>query len=260
MEKTGSMLPLFVAEFIGTALLLAVGLSMVILFWSKGSPMAGLLPNEPLRRALTGFLFGSTGCAIALSRVGKISGAHINPAVSFTFWCSGKMTFNAFLGYTLSQSAGAVVGSLPLLLWGQQGGSIHYGNTVPGPTGTVPAFWGEVVATAALMAVVFVFTGRKKLRNYTPFAMPFLYSLLVWTEAPLSGCSTNPARSLGPAVISQVYTSQWLYWLAPLTGALAIILIYKGAALHKHLRIEAARISHHDHPTHSSLKPSPPES
>jgi aquaporin Z len=260
MEKPGSMFPLFVAEFIGTALLLSVGLSIVITNWGKGSFIAGLIPDEPLRRTITGFLFGCTGCAIALSKVGKISGAHINPAVSFSFWCSGKMKFKAFIGYIISQSAGAVAGSIPLLLWGQQGSSILYANTEPGPAGTTAAFLGEAITTAALISVIFVFIGSKKLRNYTPFAMPFLYSFMVWAEAPLSGCSTNPARSLGPAVISHVFTDHWLYWLAPFTGALAIILVYRGAALHKYYRIEAARISHHDHPTHSSLKRSPHKS
>lgn len=89
---------LFLAEFIGTALLLAVGLSAVILNWGEGSFVAGLLPSAPLRRLLTGFMFGSTGCLITLSPVGKISGAHINPAVSLAFWMRGKMKTKALVG------------------------------------------------------------------------------------------------------------------------------------------------------------------
>jgi aquaporin Z len=67
---------LFLSELIGTALLLLVGLSIVILMFGTGSPMPQLIPNEKLRQVITGFLFGSTGAAIALSAIGKESGAH----------------------------------------------------------------------------------------------------------------------------------------------------------------------------------------
>jgi aquaporin Z len=69
-----SLLPLFIAEMIGTALLLTVGLSIVIFNWGDGSPVAELIPSVEMRRLLTGFLFGTTGCLITLSRVGKVSG------------------------------------------------------------------------------------------------------------------------------------------------------------------------------------------
>jgi aquaporin Z len=73
---------LFVSELIGIALLVLVGLSLVIFMFGTGTPMARLIPSEGLRRLITGFLFGTTGASIALSLVGKVSGAHINPAVT----------------------------------------------------------------------------------------------------------------------------------------------------------------------------------
>jgi aquaporin Z len=73
---------LFVSELIGTALLVLVGLSVVIFMFGTGTPMARLIPSEDLRRLITGFLFGTTGACIALSPVGKVSGAHINPAIT----------------------------------------------------------------------------------------------------------------------------------------------------------------------------------
>ncbi len=98
---------LYVSEFVGTALLVAVGVSVVILDFGTGSPVARAIPDAGARRALTGFLFGAVGGLIALSPVGKISGAHINPAVTLAFWMRGKMGPGHAAGYAAA---------LPLLL------------------------------------------------------------------------------------------------------------------------------------------------
>ncbi|GAB4056447.1 MIP/aquaporin family protein [Spirosoma litoris] len=254
MTATRSTLALFCAEFIGTALLLSVGLSIVIFNWGTGSVMIDLIPSESLRRAVTGFLFGTTGCLITLSPVGRISGAHINPAVSVAFWLRGKMKTPIMIGYVCSQMIGAVLGCLPLLLWGDQGKSVHYGNTEPGNAGLLAAFVGELLATIALITILFLFVGNKKLRNYTPYTIPFLYAFMVWQEAPFSGCSTNPARSFGPAVISQVYSDYWLYVTAPLTGVVLVVGVFRLLRLHNYYQLEAARISYHDSPTPIALK------
>lgn len=253
-QKPKPLYILYISEFIGTGLLLTIGLSVVIFNWGEGSVIARLIPDVQLRRLFTGFLFGCTGCIITLSPVGKISGAHINPAVSIAFWLRKKMQPHALLGFIISQMAGAAVGCVPLLLWGRQGKSVDYGNTIPGPAGVMGAYIGETVTTAALVIVVFVFVGSKKLRNYTPFTMPFLYAFMVWAETVYSGCSTNPARSFGPAVVSQNYTAYWVYWAGPLTGVVIVTAIFHLLDLHKKAPIEAARMSYHNHPTPQSLK------
>lgn len=254
MAQTKDLIKMYLSEFIGTALLLGIGLSVVIFNWGEDSVMTRLIPSLPLRRALTGFLFGTTGCLVTLSPVGKISGAHINPAVSIAFWLRGKMKTYLMAGYIVSQMLGAIVGCIPLLLWQNQGKSINYGNTVPGSAGIWPAFVGELITTACLVIVIFIFVGSKKLRNYTPFTMPVLYGIMVWAETALSGCSTNPARSFGPAVVSGVYTAYWLYIAAPLTGVFLIVGIFTSFRLHHYYDIEAARISFHDHHSPNSLK------
>jgi len=238
---------LFAAEFIGTALLLGIGLSFVILDWGDHSIVARLIPSVPARRLLTGFLFGCTGCLVTISPVGKISGAHINPAVSIAFWLRGKMKTEAMAGYIISQLLGAVAGCVPLLLWRHQGYSVGYGKTVPGGAGILAAYIGEVITTAGLITLIFVFVGSKKLRDYTAYTMPFLYGFMVWAETVYSGCSTNPARSLGPAVISGDYTGYWLYIAAPITGVLLVIGVFNLFSLHHYYHIKAARISYHDH-------------
>ncbi|MGC8488054.1 MAG: aquaporin, partial [Clostridia bacterium] len=94
---------LFVSEFIGTALLVAIGCSLVIVDFGVGSPIPHLIPSLPLRRAVTGLLFGSTGAAIALSPVGHESGAHINPVVSLAFCLRGTLQRPVAVGYVLAQ-------------------------------------------------------------------------------------------------------------------------------------------------------------
>ncbi len=192
------------SELLGTALLVLVGLSLVILMFGAGSPIMREVPSEGARRLMTGFLFGGTGALIALSPVGRESGAHLNPVVTLGFWLMGKMESQIAGGYVLAQLAGACLGSLPLLAWGSMGRSVAFGATLPGDgysTGVV--LLGEVVTTFALFGGLCVFLGFRKLRPFTPALFPFLYAFMVWAEAAVSGTSTNPARSLGPAVIAR---------------------------------------------------------
>ena len=218
---------IYLSECIGTALLVAIGLSIVIFNNGDGSPVRSLIPDPGARRALTGFLFGVTGCCITLSSVGRISGAHINPIVSFAFRLRKRMFTAHFLGYVVAQLTGSVLGAFPLLLWGRQGASVGYGNTVP-LAGQLPAaFIGETITSFMLVAGIFFFSGHRKLRRFTPFLMPPLYCVMVFAEGALSGTSTNPARTLGPAVVSRTWTAWWLYWLAPLAGAILAVWFFQ---------------------------------
>ena len=115
------------AELVGTAALVLVGLSLVIVMFGEGSPIPGILPSEGWRRLITGFLFGTTGASIALSPVGARSGAHINPIVTLAFRLMGKLDLRTSLAYIVAQLAGAILGSLPLLAWGAMGRSVMFG-------------------------------------------------------------------------------------------------------------------------------------
>ena len=181
-------------------MLVLVGLSLVILMFGFGSPIVRVVPSEGVRRLITGFCFGTTGALIALSPVGKVSGAHINPVVTLGFRLMGKMQSGLAAGYVISQFVGAAVGALPLLLWGSMGRSVAFGSTLPGQGYSLEeVLLGEVITTFGLVAVLCVFLGFRKLRPFTPWVFPFLYALMVYLEAPISGTSTNPARSLGPS-------------------------------------------------------------
>ncbi len=234
---------LFVSELVGTALLVLAGLSFVILMFGDGSPLPRLLPDEAVRRAVTGFLFGTTGALIALSRVGRVSGAHINPAVSAGFWLMGRIGGETLFTYVAAQLAGAVLGALPLLAWGRIGRSVAFGATVPGAGyGPGAALAGEAATTFAMVTLLGVFLGFHRLRRFTPAIFPFLYSFMVWAEAPVSGTSTNPARTLGPALVSGQWDGWWIYWVGPLVGTFAATLAISFLAR----EIDVAKLYHFD--------------
>ncbi len=244
----------YLAEFIGTALLILVGLSVVIVDFGAGSPVVTWLPDAGMRRLITGFLFGSTGALIAVSPVGKISGAHINPVVTLAFYLKNKLTLRDTFGYILAQFAGAVVGAWPLLLWGAAGRSVNFGVTVPGiGDGNWAALGGEVLTTMGLILGLFLFLGHKRLRPFTPLLFPFLYALMVYLEAPLSGTSTNPARSFGPAVIAGVWQGWWIYLIGPLAGMLISLCLLEFDGLKK-FKVEVAKIYHFSHDRHGIFR------
>jgi aquaporin Z len=248
-DRASRKLPwsLFISELVGTGLLVGVGLSIVIFNFGTGSPMVEVVPSPGLRRLITGFLFGSTGALIALSPVGKESGAHINPVVSLAFWLMGKLQTLHAAEYVVAQLLGAVIGSLPLLLWDQMGQSVNFGATLPGAGfGAGWATLGEIGTTFALIMGLFIFIRHPRLRPYTPGLFPFLYAIMVFLEAPVSGTSTNPARSLGPAVVSNDWQGWWVYWIGPIVGTLIAVGGYKVSWL-RHLEIEVAKLYHFEH-------------
>ncbi len=241
---------LYASEFIGTALLVLVGVSFVILDFGAGSPVLNLLPDAGLRRAITGFLFGSTGALIAVSRIGKESGAHINPVVTLGFWIQGKIIPIQAFGYIVAQLAGGIAGALPLLCWGQTGSSVIYGATFPGQG---YSFWaallGETATTFALVFLLFLFVGHKKLRQFTPLLFPILYAIMVYLEAPISGTSTNQARTLGPSVISGDWSGWWIYWLGPIAGAVIGVMVHR-LRWFENFEIKVAKLYHFQHDRH----------
>lgn len=227
--------------------MLLAGLSFVILDFGKGSPIVGAIPDPGLRRLITGFLFGSTGAAIAYSGIGKISGAHINPVVTLAFRIKGKLSSRNAAGYIVAQFAGAVLGSLPLLFWSEMGKSIGFGCTTPGVGYTgMEALLGETITTIGLIVGLFIFLGHERLREHTPLLFPFLYAVMVYLEAPISGTSTNPARSFGPSVVSGIWSGWWIYFVGPLAGMLIGLAIQRYSWLRR-FEVEVAKIHHFEH-------------
>ncbi len=99
---------------------------------------------------------------------------------------------------------------------------------------------GEAVTTFGLVATLSICLGFRRLRPYTPFVIPWLYAVMVPLEAHISGTSTNPARTFGPALISGRWDGGWIYWVGPMLGTLAAILACSSLAR----RIEVAKLYH----------------
>src|ERR1700733_1577914 len=153
---------MYASELVGPPLLVFVGLSIVIALWGHGAPFASLPISPDVRRLLNGFLFGSIGAAIAFSPIGKMSGAHINPAMTFAFWLEGKLRWRDASCYILAQLVGAGFGAVALLVWGSVGASDQWGASLPdsGVSEWVPIA-GETVCTFLLVLLIFVFAAHK---------------------------------------------------------------------------------------------------
>jgi aquaporin Z len=121
------------------------------------------------------------------------------------------------------------------------GRSISFGATLPGAGyATSTVLLGEAATTFALVTGLCLFLGIRKLRRFTPAMIPFLYAIMVPLEASISGTSTNPARSFGPALVSGQWQGWWIYWAGPLLGTAAATVACSFLAI----RIEVAKLYH----------------
>jgi hypothetical protein len=141
---------------------------------------------------------------VAISPLGKLSGAHINPAVSLAFWVDGKMNPHDLIGYIAGQLLGAILGeALLVLVWGNYARSVMDGMTLPGSAYPLwVVFLAEMSLTGVLVLAIFICLSSQRLMHWTPLVTWLLIATMVWLESPVSGTSLNPARSLAPALFA----------------------------------------------------------
>jgi MIP family channel proteins len=203
----------YVAEMIGTFALVAVGPGAVMV-------------------AASTHAFGQVGIALAFGLVitlcvaatGHVSGAHINPAVTLGFWSIGRFPMRDVAPYLVAQCAGAIAAS-GFLRW-VLGPIANLGATVPALP--LPQAFAVEMGYSALLAFVImaVATDEKSPPAVAPFAIGATVGAGALVTGPLTGGSFNPARSLGPAVVSGVWSAHWLYWIAPTLGMLSAMRLY----------------------------------
>ncbi|MET8538409.1 aquaporin [Streptomyces sp. NPDC005065] len=216
------------SEFLGTALLLFFGLSAVVMDLSSGAPMESLVSSENLRKLLASVLFATAATLIIYSPLGRISGGHINPAVTLAFAVLGKMTPKSAVSYLLAQFFGAILGTAAVaLVWGRRAAGVHVGATLPGPGGIVVALTAEALATLVVICVILTFVERPRFAPFTPAASGLVIAAIVFFASPFYGASMNPARSLGPALVGGVWTGLWVYLVAPSLGALGAVCFHR---------------------------------
>lgn len=219
----------YTAELVGAAFNIFVGLSAVVFDFGQGLPMEHLIPDRSIRLLITGLIFSGSGSLFAISPLGKLSGAHINPSVTLAFWAHGKMHRQDAVGYIIAQFLGAILGAILLVLvWGKYAGTVYNGMTLPGAGYALWfVFLAEVFITFLLVLSIFQFVSNHRLMRWTPFMNWLLVAAMVWLEAPISGTSLNSARSIGPALITGLWRDQWLYCIAPPLGALLAVAMFR---------------------------------
>src|SRR3954468_15865081 len=210
-----------VAEFIGTALLVLVGV---------GSAVAGIKTGGPVVVALA---FGLVLLALAYA-LGPVSGCHVNPAVTLAVLLSRGITLTEAIGYWVVQFAGGIAGAAVLALLTSGFGGVHdqtgalgandYGTTITGGG----AFVLEGLLTFVFVTVILLVTGRAAAPGFAGLAIGLTLGAVHMVGIPLTGTSVNPARSLGPALFAggAPLAHVWLFILAPLVGgAVAAVVV-----------------------------------
>jgi aquaporin Z len=203
-----------------------------ILLHHPGSPVLNFIPNEFVRRMLTGIAMGTTAIALIFSPLGKRSGAHFNPAVTLTFWRLGKVKNWDAVFYIIAQFAGAIVGVFVVALFVHEALShpkVNYAATLPRMYGMIVAFIAEFAIAFVLMSVVLRVSNTPHIARYTGLFAGALVATYITFEAPFSGMSMNPARTFGSAFVGHLWTGLWIYFTAPvLAMQLAAALYLRG--------------------------------
>lgn len=221
--------PEYLMEGAGLAIFMVSAATFGVALFLPASPVVRAVPDPLARRALMGIAMGLTAVGLIHSPWGKRSGAHLNPAVTLTFWRLGKIALPDALGYVAAQFAGGTLGlaAAVLVLGGRLSHpEVGYVATVPGPLGAGVAFAGEAAISFGLMAAVLVASNLRALERYTGLLAGTLVALYITVESPVSGMSMNPARSFASALAANVWTSFWVYATAPILGMLAAAQAY----------------------------------
>jgi aquaporin Z len=166
------------------------------------------------------------GVAIGVYLFGKISMAHFNPAVTLGFLTTGHVTKLQLLQYFAAEITGALLASL--FVMSLIGTEASLGANAPDYSYPLPLVFGiEILATAMLMAVIYLVVYTKGLRGLDGLVIGGMVGLDIFFLAFISGASMNPARSLAPALFSGILGNLWLYWTATFIGSSAVAFVVR---------------------------------
>jgi aquaporin Z len=216
------------AEFLGTLWLVLGGCGSAVL--------AAAYPALGIGFAGVALAFGLTVLTMAYA-IGHISGCHLNPAVTFGLWAGKRFPARDILPYVLAQVLGAISGAgiLYIIASGKAGFSVvggfasnGYADHSPGHYEVLACFVAEVVMTFFFLIVILGATHGRAPKGFAPIAIGLCLTLIHLITIPVTNTSVNPARSTGPALFVQGWalTQLWLFWIAPILGALLAGLIY----------------------------------
>ena len=219
----------YVAEFIGTFWLVLGGCGSAVL--------AAAFPDVGIGLTGVSFAFGLTVLTMAYA-IGHISGCHLNPAVSIGLFVGGRFPANKLPAYIAAQVLGAIVagGVLYLIASGKAGfelsagfASNGYDEHSPGKYSMLSALVTEVVMTMMFLLIILGATDPRAPKGFAPIAIGLGLTLIHLISIPVTNTSFNPARSTGVAVFVGDWAlgQLWLFWVAPIIGAVLGAIIYK---------------------------------
>lgn len=225
--------PLYAAEagLLGTFMLAAC--LAVAAIEHPASPIRRRLCSALGRRAVIGVLMGATAIGLIYSPAGQASGAHMNPAVTLAFWVLGRIGPVDALMYITAQFIGGAVGiRIAARLLGDivRHPSVRFAATLPGRRGTAVAWAAEAVISCGMMLTVLTLTRTPGTATLAGIAAGILVALYITFEAPLSGMSLNPARTLASAIGAGSFQGLWVYFTAPTAGMLAAAAMHVAVA------------------------------
>lgn len=248
MQTLRTHLPEYAMEAALLGLFMISASLFTLLFEYPNSPMHQAISNPDIRRFLVGVAMGATAIALIYCPWGQQSGAHMNPAITLTFYCLGKVKAQDAIFYSLFQCIGGLFGVyLIALLFGNvfTQPPVSYIVTVPGLLGWSGAVLGELIIAFVMMMTVLLTSNNKRLNRYTGVFAGCLVMLYVTFEAPLSGFGMNPARSFASAFPANIWSGFWLYLIGPPLG------MYLAAELYQSLfgerAVKCAKLHHENH-------------
>ena len=236
--------PEYLIEAAGLGVFMIAACAFGVALEHPSSPIRELLPAFP-RRALMGLAMGATAIAIIYSAWGKRSGAHINPAVTWTFFRLGKIEGWDALFYVLAQFTGGVTGVvIAVVALGAlvSHPSVNYVATIPGPYGIPLAFAAEIAMSFLMMSTILFATNQPNLARFTGIFAGVLVFAFITLEAPISGMSINPARTFGSAFNAGLWTALWLYFVAPPLGMALAAEVYRRRSTS--MPVRCAKLNH----------------
>ena len=219
------------AEFLGTLWLVLGGCGSAVLAANFAPGGIGLVGVS--------LAFGLTVLTGAYA-LGHISGGHFNPAVSFGLWAGKRFPANELLPYIVAQVLGAIAGAgiLYVIASGKAGFAIGtfasngFADRSPGKYEILAGFTAEVVLTFFFLIVILGSTHKKAPKGFAPIAIGLALTLIHLISIPVTNTSVNPARSTGPAIFVAIFADSWavsqlwMFWVAPILGALLAGFVY----------------------------------
>ncbi|CAB0018997.1 unnamed protein product [Nesidiocoris tenuis] len=220
MARAGDLGKALVAEALGT---------LFITYFGCMSCLAVPPSAEPADLVLISLTFGFV-VMVAVQALGHVSGANLNPAVTCGLLVTGRITIIRGVLYVIAQSLGAIAGAAILKGLTPENAIASLGATTIHPTLSIQQALGvEFMLGFILVFVVFGVIDPNKPDSKIPASLAIGLAVAVGhlSSVDFTGSSMNPARSLGPAVIMNIWANHWVYWLGPCTGGIAAALLYK---------------------------------